>query len=273
MTRGLTFTVVTHDILGDVFWEVFRKGLFDAGERFAVAVEHLRPGRFSPELMAWLIDQAIAARPDGILATVPDVAAVDAPLRRAIAACIPVIAVNARDPRDDAARIPYLLYIGGDDRRGGAVAAQVTLAHQRPAAALCVDHYVHDHACHRDRWDGYAAAMAAAGVACSRFHSPGDDIEACAAAVAAHLEANPAVDAIVTLGPPGADAAVLALDRLRRSTAVTHVSFDLAPSQLAAIEAGKILATIDSQQYLQGFLGVQSLFLHVCHGFTWRTTC
>ena len=45
MTRRFNFTAVTHDILGDVFWEVFRRGLFDAAQRYQVEVEHLRPGR------------------------------------------------------------------------------------------------------------------------------------------------------------------------------------------------------------------------------------
>ena len=34
MTERLKFIAVTHDILGDVFWEVFRRGLFDAAQRY-----------------------------------------------------------------------------------------------------------------------------------------------------------------------------------------------------------------------------------------------
>src|SRR5258707_5722534 len=89
MTRRFRFHAVTHDILGDVFWEVFRRGLFDAAQRYQVAVEHLRPGRFSPEIQAGLIGDAVAAAPDGLISTVPDVAAVDRPLRAAAAAGIP----------------------------------------------------------------------------------------------------------------------------------------------------------------------------------------
>ena len=63
MTRRLKFYAVTHDILGDVFWEVFRRGLFDGAARYDVEVEHLRPGKFSPEIQARLIGEAVAARP------------------------------------------------------------------------------------------------------------------------------------------------------------------------------------------------------------------
>src|SRR5258707_10768439 len=114
MTRRFRFHAVTHDILGDVFWEVFRRGLFDAAARYDVEVEHLRPGRFSPEIQAGLIDDAVAAAPDGLISTVPDVAAVDGPLRAAVAAGIPLVCVNAADPPGPAERIPYLFYIGGD---------------------------------------------------------------------------------------------------------------------------------------------------------------
>ena len=102
------FCAITHDILGDPFWEVFRRGLLDAAARYDVDVEHLRPGKFSPELQAGLIAGAVQARPDGLISTVPDVAAVDAPLRAAAAAKIPLICINAADPRPAAERIPYL---------------------------------------------------------------------------------------------------------------------------------------------------------------------
>ncbi|URK86275.1 hypothetical protein LP421_04790 (plasmid) [Rhizobium sp. RCAM05350] len=58
MSKKLKIYAVTHDILGDVFWEVFRRGLLDAAARFDVDVEHLRPGKFSPEIQAGLIDGA-----------------------------------------------------------------------------------------------------------------------------------------------------------------------------------------------------------------------
>ena len=68
MTARLKFIAVTHDILGDVFWEVFRRGLFDAAQRYGVEVEHLRPGRFSPEIQATLIGARAARVAPAVLA-------------------------------------------------------------------------------------------------------------------------------------------------------------------------------------------------------------
>src|SRR5258706_12499362 len=158
VTEQLKFIAVTHDILGDVFWEVFRRGLFDAAQRYQVVVEHLRPGRFSPEIQAGLIGDAVAAAPDGLISTVPDVAAVDRPLRAPVAAGIPLICVNAADPRGPAERIPYLFYIGGDDGRAGELAGDYMLDRLGRGPGLCVDHYLHDHIFHQYRLSGVLPA-------------------------------------------------------------------------------------------------------------------
>ncbi|GAG58189.1 unnamed protein product, partial [marine sediment metagenome] len=49
-----------------------------------------------------MLNSAIATKPDGIAVTITDPAALDAPLRKAIAAGIPVIAINVPDPRPEA---------------------------------------------------------------------------------------------------------------------------------------------------------------------------
>src|SRR5215831_13254890 len=265
MTR-LNFIAVTHDILGDVFWEVFRRGLFDAAARYEVEVEHRRPGKFSPEIQARLIGEAVAAAPDGLISTVPDVAAVERPLRAAVAAGIPLICVNAADPRGPAERIPYLFYIGGDDGRAGELAGDTMLARLGRRPGLCVDHYLHDHICHNDRWTGFRRAYERAGVPVERLRVPGGDAASCAARVEAYLADHREIAAVLTLGPPGAEA-VLAATSQAGAASPGHVTFDLAETQITGIRNRRILATLDSQQYLQGYLGVEWLWLHKVHGF------
>jgi simple sugar transport system substrate-binding protein len=138
VTRKFKLYAITHDILGDVFWEVFRRGLFDAALRYEVDVEHLRPGKFSPEMQTSLIEAAAAAKPDGIISTVPSIPAVDKPLRSAIANGIPVICVNAKDDRPERERIPYLFYIGGNDRDAGELAANYLCKSIKVKSALCL---------------------------------------------------------------------------------------------------------------------------------------
>ncbi len=267
MAKRLKFYAVTHDILGDVFWDVFRRGLLDAAARFDVDVEHLRPGRFSPEIQAGLLEGARYAKPDGMISTVPDVAAVGPALRAIVADGIPLICVNAKDSRPHGERIPYLFYIGGDDFNAGEMAARYLIDRVGPRAALCVDHYLQDHICHSDRWHGFKAGFEAASIPVERLRVPGGDPQACAKAVADCFADHSDADAVLTLGPPGAQA-VLDAETVRPGRTPKHLTFDVAQLQLDGIRAGRITATIDSQQYLQGFLAVLHLWLHKTQGFT-----
>jgi simple sugar transport system substrate-binding protein len=261
------FYSVTHDILGDPFWAVYRNGLRDAADRFACEVVHLAPDTFSPPGMVALLGEAVDARPDGLLATVPDPEVVEGELRRAHAAGIPLIAVNAADPRAGESRIPYLHYIGASDELAGAEVARRQLSAGRPARAVCVDHYMHEHVCHHARCSGYLGVMRDAGIDAEHVRIRGDDPATALLDARRILLEGPYPLAICTLGPPGAEAvsAVAAGESL--AGRVTHASFDLAAHQLEAIRAGTLDFTVDSQQYLQGYLGVALLHLHATTGF------
>lgn len=268
MTRKIKLYAITHDILGDAFWEIFRKGLIDAASRYNVDVEHLRPGKFSPEIQASLIEAATAAKPDGIISTIPDVAAVDITLRSAINQGVPVICINAKDDRPEGQRIPYLFYIGGNDKEAGELAANYLSKSLVLESALCVDHYLHDHICHNDRWIGFRSILEQTNTDVQRLRIPGEDLSTSAQKIAAFVNEHPEVNAILTLGPPGAEAVLQAADLVRQAAFPRHLTFDVAPLQLEAIRTGKILATIDSQQYLQGYLSVEWMWLYLNCGFT-----
>src|SRR5581483_9898702 len=168
------FFSVTHDILGDPFWAVYRRGLEEAAARLGCHVRHIAPAQFSPVEMAALLETAVASAPHGILATIPDAEVVEGPLRRAIDHGIPVIAINAADPRPAGERIPYLFYLGADDATGGRAVAQRLLRDAKPTRALAVDHYLVDNACHHERCHGFAAVLEHEGIATTRLRVPGD---------------------------------------------------------------------------------------------------
>jgi len=224
----------------------------------------MRPDRYSPALMRDLVESATRDRPDGLLCTIPDAEVLDGPLRAAIASGIAVIAANARDPREPAKRIPYLLYIGGDDRQGGQMAGRRLIAAGAGRDVICFDHYLTDQSCHAERFSGLREVIAAQGGSCRRCAIPGDDCDAAVAGVRSALDGSLAVDSIVTLGPPGARAALRAMEG--QPGAIRHVTFDFSEEQLAALRSERLLAIIDSQQYLQGFVGVQLLCLYLRYG-------
>lgn len=261
------FYSVSHDILGDPFWAVYRNGLRDAAERFGCEVIHVAPGTFSPPETVALLAEAVDARPSGLLATIPDPEVVEGELRRARAAEIPVIAANAPDPRPRDVRIPYLHYIGASDELAGAEVARRQLGAQRPARAVCVDHYMHEHVCHHARCSGYLRTMRDAGVDAEHARIRGDDPTQALVDARRIVREGPYPLAVCSLGPPGAEAVSAALAGDALAGAVSHASFDLACHQLAAIRAGTLAFTVDSQQYLQGYLGIALLHLHATAGF------
>jgi simple sugar transport system substrate-binding protein len=261
------FYSVTHDILGDPFWAVYRKGLQDAAEQLACEVIHLAPETFSPPGMVALLAEAVDARPDGLLATIPDPEVVEKQLRRARAATIPVIAVNAADPRPGERRIPYLHYIGSSDELAGAEVARRQLSAGRPARAVCIDHYMHEHVCHHARCSGYLEVMSEAGIDADHVRIHGDEPAKALVDARRILLDGPYPLAICTLGPPGAEVVSALVAEETLGGRVAHASFDLAAHQLAAIRAGTLDFTVDSQQYLQGYLGVALLRLHATTGF------
>jgi ABC-type sugar transport system, periplasmic component len=76
----------------------------------------------------------------------------------------------------------------------------------------------------------------------------------------AALQANPDVDAILSVGPHVCSAVALALDDLGMS--VHHSCFDLSPDVMDLINAGKVAFTIDQQQRLQGYMPIIVLHLY-----------
>jgi simple sugar transport system substrate-binding protein len=92
-----------------------------------------------------LIEQAILAKPDGLVVSITNAAALDSVLRRAIGQGIPVIAFNTPDLREAAVRIPYLSFVGTDYYQDGKKAGEHALAHARageipmPKLVLCVN--------------------------------------------------------------------------------------------------------------------------------------
>ncbi|MBI3287031.1 MAG: substrate-binding domain-containing protein, partial [Chloroflexi bacterium] len=92
----LNFVLVQHALCAwDSFWCTVEQGITDAAEDMGVKVTVLGPDAFDLERTAALIDQAVAANPDGIALTVTDPVLFKEPITRAINAGIPVIAYNA----------------------------------------------------------------------------------------------------------------------------------------------------------------------------------
>src|SRR6266511_950857 len=262
---GLTFYSVTHGESGNVFWAIYRNGIRDGAKKYGATVKDLPLENFAVGAYVDLLNQAIAAKPDGIYCTILDQNAVDKPLRDAIDSGIPVIAVNVPDSRPLDKRIPYLFYVGGDEEAGGKLTAQRQSQEGPIKHAVCIIHEP-GHTGLEARCRGYGNALKSAGSKVDKLPSSKDATQA-TEQIKGYLQKNTDIDAIFGVGPQPATFALQALDELGKKGKVRVSAYDMTEDLLTEINGGNLISTIDQQQYLQGYEPVHWLTQHIQHGF------
>jgi simple sugar transport system substrate-binding protein len=264
--KKLTFYSVTHGESGNVFWAIYRNGIRDGAKLYNTTVKDLPLENFSVAGYVDLLNQAIAAKPDGIFCSILDEQAVDGPLRDAITSGIPVIAVNVPDTRPLADRIPYMFYVGGDEEGGGRLTAARQLKEKASIKhAVCIIHEP-GHTGLEARCRGYNAELTKAGTKVDKLPSSKDATQA-TEGIKSYLTKNTDVDAIFGVGPQPATFALQALDELGKKGKVLVSAYDMTNDLLTEINSGNLVSTIDQQQYLQGYEPIHWLKQHIEHGF------
>jgi simple sugar transport system substrate-binding protein len=257
--KAVNLIMVQHALCAwDSFWCVVQKGIDTAAEQMGVKVTVLGPDRFDLERTASLIDQAVAAKPNGIGLTVTDPVLFKEPIMRAINAGIPVIAYNAGSgPIKD--NIPYLTYLGQDEYQGG-YQGGLRLAAAGGKKGVCINHQV-GHVGLDARCRGFTDAFKEKGLK-AEVLSIGNDPAEAQTIISDYNTANPDTDTFLTLGPNGATPfyAFVKAAGLKPGKFV-HGTFDLSPEIVANIESGTTLFGIDQQPFLQGYGAVMMLTL------------
>jgi simple sugar transport system substrate-binding protein len=264
-STGLTFYSVTHGESGNVFWAIYRNGLRDGGKKYGATVKDLPLENFSVGGYVDLLNQAIAAKPDGIFCSILDQNAVDKPLRDAISSGIPVIAVNVPDTRAVAERIPYMFYVGGDEEAGGRLTAQRQAQEGAIKHGVCIIHEP-GHTGLEARCRGYTAELTKSGAKVDKLPSSKDATQA-TEQIKGFLQKNADIDAIFGVGPQPATFALQALDELGKKGEVKVSAYDMTEDLLTEINGDTLVSTIDQQQYLQGYEPVHWLTNNIQHGF------
>jgi simple sugar transport system substrate-binding protein len=246
--------VVSHGQANDPFWTVVKNAVERAGADLGVDVEYRAPETFDMVAMAQLVEAAVQQEPDGLVVSVPDADALGGAVRRAVAAGIPVVSMNSGG--DVAAELGVLLHVGQDERDAG-VGAGRRLRELGVRHPVCVNHEVGNVALDlraqgvRDGFGGDVPVLPTAA----------NTVEDVYAKVKAALQADPTIDAVMTLGGSNAaEPALKAIGELGR-TDVRLATFDLSPEILEAVRDGRIAFAVDQQQFLQGYLPVLHLTL------------
>jgi simple sugar transport system substrate-binding protein len=246
--------VVSHGQASDSFWAIVKKGVFDAGRREGVAVSYRAPETYDIARMRSLIDEAISARLDGLVVSLPDVDGLAPAIRRAERAGIPVVSINSGSNRFR--RLGILAHVGQPEYRAGLEAGE-RMAKAGVRDLLCVNQEV-GNAGLEARCRGIAAAMRRVH---GRMRELGVDLQNPTQSQRRIAQAvtTGAIDGILTLGPGGAAPALAAIGASGLRSHVRLATFDLSPEVLQAVRAKRMLFAVDQQPYLQGYLPIALL--------------
>jgi simple sugar transport system substrate-binding protein len=248
----LTIAMITHGDSGS-FWSVVKKGAEDAADAEGVTLDYQESNN-DPEKQAQLIEAAVTSDVDGIAVSVPNADAIQGALQEAADAGIPVVTLNSGSTAWQ--DLGAITHVGQDEKIAGQGAGE-KLAEAGGTTMLCVIHEQNNSGL-QERCDGAEETF---GGKVEDFQVTGtEDPSKTANEIAAKLQSDPGIDAVLTLNPDIAMAALEARDTAGSDAALA--TFDLSGDVVQAIEDGDILFAVDQQQYLQGYLPVVFLALY-----------
>ncbi len=253
-TQGgdFTFYVITHGD-GGVFWSVAQRGAEDAGRDLGVEVIY-QGSNNDPEKQAQDIEAAVAAGADGIAVSLASPDAVGPAVKAAVDAGIPVITLNSGV--NQFKELGAMTHVGqteivageGAGERFNALGATKVLCARQEQSNVGLE----------ERCEGLGNTFD--GDVVSEFIGGDNEPDVQEQNIAAILQADPDIDAVLGTGPNVAVRAVEAGNTAGRDLIVG--GFDISTDIIEAIKAGDIAFTVDQQQYLQGYLPVVFLYLN-----------
>ena len=253
--HGERYVMITHTQGTDPFWPVVEKGGRDAAEAIGATLEYNFDVSGDMAAMAALIEAAAASNPDGIIVSLPDAAALGPAIRAAVADGIPVVTMNSG--LESSRELGALMHVGQPERDAGFAAGTRAMA-EGVTHGLCLNQEAFNTAL-VDRCTGYFDAM---GADLNQIDVSNDPAQI-ETRTAAALQADPAIDGVLAVGPHVCEAAVKAIEAVG---ADVHLAcFDLSPGVMDMIENGQASFTIDQQQRLQGYIPVIVLHLYNNH--------
>jgi simple sugar transport system substrate-binding protein len=253
--KDYTYAVITHGAPGDAFWDRVKSGAEQAGKDYGVKVEYSSDA--DPAKQSQLIDGAVADKVDGIVVSMANPDGLEASVKKAVAAGVPVITINSGvDKFKDFGAITH---IGQTETIAGqAVGEKLKAAGSKNA--ICVIQEAGNVGL-EERCKAVAETM---GGKVENLQVDGTDDNAVSATITSKLQSETGIDTVVTLGGQYAIDAVSAVKDSGSKAKVA--TFDLSEDVIKDIQAGTILFAVDQQPYVQGFMGVTGLYLKSING-------
>ncbi len=250
--KDVRIVFVTHGQANDVYWTVVKNGMMAAATQLGATVEYQAPETFDVVRMARMIEAATASKPDGLVVSIPDAAALKAPIEGAKAAGIPVIVVDSGE--EQVSEWGLDLFVGGGSEYDNGVRAGQIMGKEGVKEGLCVNHEVGNVSLDR-RCEGFAKGLEESGGKSQVLAATMDPTDV-TRRVEAALTANANVTGILSLGPTAGAPILKMLEERGTIDKYKLGNFDLSPEILDAVDKGKMLFAIDNQQFLMGYYPV-----------------
>ncbi|MFE2130763.1 sugar ABC transporter substrate-binding protein [Streptomyces amritsarensis] len=250
-TPRWTFAMVTHAGDGDTFWDIVQKGAKEAAAKDNINFVYSHDDQAQQQ--AQFVQNAIDQKVDGIVVSLAKPEALKDVVQKAVKAGIPVITVNSGSAQS--AAYGALTHIGQDETIAGeAVGSELNKRGRKKT--ICVLHE-QGNVGHEQRCAGAKKTFSGT---MENLYVEGTNMPSVQAAIQAKLQADPSVDAILTLGAPFAPTAVKAKEAAGSEAEVD--TFDLNDSVARDLKSGALGFAVDQQPYLQGYQAIDLLWLY-----------
>lgn len=244
----VTIAVVTHGAQGDAFWSDVKTGVEDAGAQTGVNVDYQSSGDLNEQ--AQLIDAAVSKGVQGLVVSIPSLDALQAPIKKATDAGIPVVVINSG--QDDWQALGAVGYVGQDEKDAGA-AAGTAMKNAGVTKMLCVNItqvvQAVDQRCE--------SATETFGGPVETVRIELTDLATGVSQVAASLQADPSIDGVLSLGGGVYDQSVGGIEQAGSKAKLG--TFDVNDTIKQGLADGKVAFAIDQQPYVQGYQAVVNL--------------
>ena len=247
--------VITHASPGDSFWDVVKAGAEQAAEDTGVKMQYSNDP--DPGKQSTLIDNAVAAGTDGLVISMANPPALEDSIKKAVAAGVPVITINSGI--DDWQDFGAITHVGQSETLAGKAAGE-QLSQAGLTNVICVIQEAGNVAL-EDRCAGAKSTFTGD---MQNLQTDNTDLQKSQSTIEAKLQQDDSIDGILTLGGDMEGAAVAAVDTV--GSDITVGTFDLNATVAQDVLDGKVLFAIDQQPYVQGYLGVNGIYLKLLNG-------
>ena len=206
---------------------------------------------------ATLIDNAVAAGTDGLVVSMANPDGLEKSIKAAVAAGIPVITINSGlDQWQDFGAITH---VGQSESLAGEAAGE-QLNDAGATNVLCVI----QEAGNVGLEQRCAGAKSKFSGTITNLQVDNTDLAGSEATIESKLQSDSSIDGILSLGGDMSGQAVKAVEAV--GSDVTVGTFDVNADVVSNVADGKLAFAIDQQPYVQGYIGVDGIYLKALNG-------